>query len=79
MFAGLIFQFQPNPYGKYLFFGMWTLLIIWLMYGLVKEIIEFKKTEFDFEIVEEGGKWYSVMYVIYKGKKREVERRKIYG
>lgn len=73
----VLFQFQPNLMGKYFFLAIWALILVWLLYGLIKEIRDIRKSEIDFEIVEEHGKWYSVKYIVIGGKRRDLGKREI--
>ena len=73
----VLFQFQPNLMGKYFFLAIWGLLLAWLLYGLIKEIRNIRKSEIDFEIVEKNGKWYSVKYIVIGGKRRDLDKREI--
>ena len=76
--AAIYFYFPPNPYGRYFFVGLMGLVVVWLVYALVKDILEVARSEADFEIIEENGKWFAIKYLVTrKGKKYEVGREEI--
>ena len=73
----LVFQFQPNPMSRYFFLGLLSLVILWCIYSLIKEIASineaFKKV--DYEIVAKNEKIFIDYFVILNGKKRILKRK----